>query len=105
MPAAASKQFGDSCVLYERYNIAQEMGVRFGKDGARTFSLREKSNVPLLLTVCERPQLQFELIYQFHRLRSGGYRSVGPVFCRLASPYAGNAKRAGGKLGAFGCRR
>ena len=64
IPVAASKQLSDSCVLYERYNIAQEMTGRFGKGGTRIFSLLERANIPLLLSVCERPQMQFELSYQ-----------------------------------------
>jgi amino acid adenylation domain-containing protein len=64
IPVAASKQLSDSCVLFERYNLAQEMTDRYGKKGTRTFSLLERANIPLLLSVCERPQVQFELNYQ-----------------------------------------
>jgi amino acid adenylation domain-containing protein len=64
IPIVATKQLSDSCVLYERYNIAQELSNRFGKSGLRNFSLEERVNIPLLLSVCEKPQVQFELSYQ-----------------------------------------
>jgi len=83
IPAAASKQLFDSCVLYERYNIAQEMTERFGKNGARTFSLRERSNMPLLLSVSERPQFQFELIYQSRLFEAEDINQLGRSFLAL----------------------
>ena len=83
IPVATSKQFFDSCVLYERYNLAQEMTERFGKNGTRTFSLRERSNVLLLLLVTEKPQLQIELIYQSSVFEPEQIAQLGRSFLAL----------------------
>jgi len=83
IPIAASKQLYDSCVLYEHYNIAQELTNRFGNNGARTFSLREMSNLPLLLLASEKPQLQFELIYQARVFEAEDISQLGRSFITL----------------------
>ncbi|MCE0524001.1 MAG: amino acid adenylation domain-containing protein [Methylacidiphilales bacterium] len=83
IPIAASKQFSDSCVLYERYNIPQEMTRRFGMNGTRTFSLRERANIPLLLSVSERPQVQFELIYLSAMFQGEDMEQLGQSFLSL----------------------
>jgi len=93
IPAATAKQFFDSCVLYERHSIAQEMSVRFGKNGARTFSLRERSNFPLILSVFEKPQLQLELAYRPNEFEAKDIAQLGRSFLAvlhhiLATPHA-----------------
>ena len=80
IPIAASKQLSDSCVLYERYNIAQELTDRFGNNSSRKFSLIERANIPLLLSVCERPVMQFELSYQTGVFAAKDARRLGRSF-------------------------
>jgi amino acid adenylation domain-containing protein len=64
IPAAASKQLFDSCILFERQRPVDEMADRFGKGGTRIFSIRESANIPLLLSAHEEPRLKLELSYQ-----------------------------------------
>ena len=64
LPAAAGKQLLDSCVLFERRDPVREMNERFGSGETRPFSLRQSTNMPLVLAACEQPGLEFELIYQ-----------------------------------------
>ncbi len=64
LPAAATKQLADTCVLFERRQFEQEMAERIGQEGRRVFSIHEITNIPLLLSVAEAPSLAFDLIYQ-----------------------------------------
>ena len=64
LPAAAGRQLLDSCVLFDRRNPVREMNERFGDGGKRQFSLRQSTNMPLVLTACEEPRAEFELVYQ-----------------------------------------
>ena len=64
LPAAASKQLFDSCVICQPNTPEREMAARFGGNGQRRFSIRERPNLPLLLAASEQPGLAFELVYQ-----------------------------------------
>jgi len=83
IPVAASKQLFDTCVAYERYDLDDEMSNRFGKNGTRKFSLRAKSGVPLLLSVTENPQLQFDLSYRVDLFEEADVRQLSRSFLAL----------------------
>ncbi len=83
IPASASKQFTDSCVLYERYDIGREATARFGGNGLRTFELQERANIPLLLSVSERPRVEFVLRYQSDLFAVSDMEQLGGLFSQL----------------------
>ena len=83
IPVAASTQLFDSCVLHESGSVAQELTDRFGRNGERTFALREDSNLPLLLVVREKPQFQIELIYQSGLFEEEEVGQLGRSFLAL----------------------
>jgi amino acid adenylation domain-containing protein len=64
LPSAASKQLFESCVVHQRIDPQRELNARLGNGGQRSFSIRERPGIPLLLASNEDPQLEFELIYQ-----------------------------------------
>jgi amino acid adenylation domain-containing protein len=64
LPAAASEQLFDSCVLHQRVDPGRELNELLGGGGLRSFSIREKPTLPLLLVSSEEPQLAFEMIYR-----------------------------------------
>ena len=98
LPVTVCKQLLDTCVLYERYRLGEEMTERFGNEGARTFTLHERSNIPLLLSVAERPKVDFELTYQIQIFQDREVERLGRTFVALLKKVLENPEATVGSL-------
>lgn len=57
----------DSLMVFERYDLSEEMERRFGQGGVRTFRLLERTSFPLVLSITDGPRLRLTLVYDASR--------------------------------------